>query len=62
MLDLRTLFELSQSADSEIDRRVWVKAYPFLNAIGWNFLNEESLESYFFQRVGENVGLSHYDC
>jgi hypothetical protein len=38
-----------------------IKAHPFLDSIGGNPLEEQSFESYFFQSLGQNLGLPDYD-
>lgn len=46
------VLEFSEPVDSEVDGRVWVQAYPLLNAIGGYAFEQQAFESYFFEGFG----------
>ena len=50
--------ELSEPVDPEVDGRVRVQACPFLNAIGGHTFEQQTFETYFFEGIGQDEGLS----
>lgn len=52
------VLEFSEPVDSEIDGRVWIQACPFLNTIGRYTFEQQTFETYFFEGIGQDLGLS----
>lgn len=58
---IRRVLEFSEPVDSEVDGRVWIQAYPLLNTIGGYTFKQQTFETYFFEGIGQDVGLSDDD-